>query len=171
MLILLFSITKTMIKNADYSSYKLFNIHHIYSIYGAHIISFLLNWGFIINMFYYSAARKFKRAIDKLRPSGLNYRVWCLSMIVSCVAYIKNLEGRSDSRLIIISIESALLTFEWGRSESVRIRFNDEAIGPSITNHFTEIIRMQMHRIDDVAGIFTAFSLASSSKDRAKKIS
>lgn len=83
-------------------------------------------------------------------------------MIVSCGAYIYKKISRAD--LIhdwSSSIESALLASEWDRSESVGIRFSGEAVGPSITSHLTEIIRMQIHRIDDVAGIFTAFSPAN----------
>ena len=83
----------------------------------------------------------------------------------------KKISRADPTRDWLLSIESALLASEWGRSESVRIRFDDKAVVPSITNHFTEIIRMQMHRTDDVAGIFTACSLASLGKDRAKKIS
>jgi len=73
----------------------------------------------------------------------------------------KNLESRPDSRLVAIDRKPVISI--WMRQEQNQFESGStmNLVDPSITSHLTEIIRMQMHRTDDVAGIFTAFGLAS----------
>lgn len=73
----------------------------------------------------------------------------------------KNLKGRPDLRLVAIDRKPVISIWMRQEQNQFESRFDDETVDSSITSHLTEIIRMQMHRIDDVAGIFTAFGLAN----------